>query len=111
MISLLLSFWISKWKTSEKGQQLIRICRGSNHPGREKQNIPVSPWSTHKKTPLARRRGIGSEILEIEKDSGIKPVFRLSPPSGGFNAVKEYYPKGDLGYRGEKINELLKRMI
>lgn len=41
----------------------------------------------------------------------IKPVFRLSPPSGGFRAVREYYPKGDLGNRGEKINELLKRMI
>lgn len=43
---------------------------------------------------------------------GIKPVFRLTPPSKGFkHSVKQHYPKGELGYRGEKINDLLKRMI
>ena len=41
----------------------------------------------------------------------LKPVFRLSPPSKGYKSVKLPYPKGDLGYRGEKINELLRRMI
>jgi large subunit ribosomal protein L30 len=42
----------------------------------------------------------------------IKPVFRLTPPSKGFKeSIKQHYPKGELGYRGEKINELLKRMI
>ncbi len=38
-------------------------------------------------------------------------VFRLSPPSGGLKAVRLHYPKGNIGYRGEKINDLLKRMI
>ena len=43
---------------------------------------------------------------------GIKPVFRLSPPSKGFKkSIKQHYPKGELGYRGEAINELLERMI
>jgi large subunit ribosomal protein L30 len=41
----------------------------------------------------------------------LKPVFRLTPPSKGLKNVKEFYPKGDLGYRGKEINELLKRMI
>jgi large subunit ribosomal protein L30 len=41
----------------------------------------------------------------------LKPVFRLTPPSKGFKSVKEAYPKGDLGYRGKEINELLERMI
>lgn len=36
---------------------------------------------------------------------------KLKPPKGGFKSLKEMYPKGDLGYRGEKINELIKRMI
>ncbi len=40
------------------------------------------------------------------------PVFRLSPPSKGFrHSIKSHFPKGELGYRGEKINELLERMI
>lgn len=41
----------------------------------------------------------------------LKPVFRLTPPSKGFKSVKLPWPKGDLGYRGKAINELLKRMI
>ncbi len=43
---------------------------------------------------------------------GLKPVFRLTPPSKGFKkSIKQHYPKGELGYRGEAINELLERMI
>jgi large subunit ribosomal protein L30 len=45
------------------------------------------------------------------KDSGIKPVFRLSPPSKGYRSIRMAYPRGDLGNRGEAINQLLKRMI
>ncbi len=42
----------------------------------------------------------------------IKPVFRLNPPSKGFKkSIKQHFPKGELGNRGEKINELLERMI
>lgn len=40
----------------------------------------------------------------------LKPIFRLTPPSGGFKSAKEHYPKGDLGNRKEAINDLLKRM-
>ncbi|MBI5332475.1 MAG: uL30 family ribosomal protein [Candidatus Aenigmarchaeota archaeon] len=36
---------------------------------------------------------------------------KLCPPLKGFRAIKIHYPKGDLGYRGDKINELLQRMI
>ena len=48
------------------------------------------------------------KLKDFEK---FNPVFRLTPPSKGFKSVKEHYPQGDLGYRGEKINELLERMI
>lgn len=49
--------------------------------------------------------------IRLKDFSCIKPVFRLSPARHGLKSIKEYYPKGDLGYRGEKINELLERMI
>jgi large subunit ribosomal protein L30 len=46
------------------------------------------------------------------KSTGIKPVFRLGPPKKGFkHSIKQHYPRGELGYRGEKINQLLERMI
>ena len=47
----------------------------------------------------------------VADDSKLKPVFRLNPPSKGYKAIRRFYPKGALGYRGEKINELLKRMV
>jgi len=42
----------------------------------------------------------------------LKPVFRLSPPSGGFRGTikKHYGDGGELGYRGKAINDLIKRM-
>jgi large subunit ribosomal protein L30 len=47
------------------------------------------------------------------KLKGIEPVFRLHPPSKGFKGKikNDYSSGGELGYRGEKINELLKRML
>lgn len=47
-------------------------------------------------------------------DSGIKTVFMLSPPVKGYERggiKKVFIQKGALGYRGEKINDLLSRMI
>jgi large subunit ribosomal protein L30 len=43
---------------------------------------------------------------------GAKPLFRLSPPRGGFEGNKRHWTVGgSLGYRGKDINELIKRMI
>ncbi len=43
----------------------------------------------------------------------IKPLFRLHPPKKGYKGkVKKSYASGGVaGYRGEAINELIKRMI
>ncbi|MEM2145437.1 MAG: 50S ribosomal protein L30 [Candidatus Jordarchaeaceae archaeon] len=43
----------------------------------------------------------------------LKPIFRLRPPKGGFHRTikKSIHANGELGYRGEKINDLLKKMI
>lgn len=43
----------------------------------------------------------------------IQPVFRLHPPTKGFKGKvkKSLAAGGELGYRGEKINELIKRML
>ncbi len=42
----------------------------------------------------------------------VNPFFRLHPPTKGFRGKvkKGYGMGGELGYRGEKINELLERM-
>jgi len=50
---------------------------------------------------------------EYQKLPNVQPVFRLHPPSKGFKGKtkKSYSAGGEAGYRGEKINELVKRMI
>lgn len=46
------------------------------------------------------------------EDIGIKKVFRFHPPRGGYKSIKRpVKDMGDLGYRGDKINDLILRMI
>lgn len=49
--------------------------------------------------------------VDMSKVPKLKTVFKLTPPSRGFKSTKTHYPKGDLGYRGQAINELIERMI
>ncbi len=44
---------------------------------------------------------------------GLKPIFHLHPPKGGFrkSVKRPFKGGGELGYRGEDINKLLKRMV
>jgi len=42
---------------------------------------------------------------------GMKKVFRLHAPRGGYRHTKLAYPRGALGYRKDKINELLRLMM
>jgi large subunit ribosomal protein L30 len=51
--------------------------------------------------------------FEYWKLPNVQPFFKLHPPTRGFKGKikKSYGMGGELGYRGEKINELIKRMI
>jgi large subunit ribosomal protein L30 len=54
-------------------------------------------------------------IEELEKGKtyeflNLKPFFRLHPPRKGINS-KKHFPKGVLGDNGEKINDLVLRML
>lgn len=76
-----------------------------------------------KKLILKRGRMEGNKRLDAKEaavafekikkgEFTIKPVFCLTPPSGGFKkSIKQHYPRGELGNRKEKINELIERMI
>lgn len=50
--------------------------------------------------------------IEFSQLPNIKPLFRLHPPKKGYKGkVKRSYAAGGVtGYRGEAINELIKRM-
>ena len=55
---------------------------------------------------------IASCKAEFQKLPNVQPVFKLRPPSKGFKGKtkKSFSAGGEAGYRGEKINELIKRM-
>ena len=42
----------------------------------------------------------------------VKPLFRLSPPKKGYEGIKRSFKNGGaLGYRGNEINKLIRRML
>lgn len=46
------------------------------------------------------------------EDNGVKPVFRLHPPRKGYEDIKKtFVESGSLGYRGDKIGDLINKMI
>ncbi len=51
--------------------------------------------------------------VEYWKLPDVQPFFKLHPPTKGLKGKikKSYGAGGELGYRGDKINDLLKRMI
>lgn len=53
------------------------------------------------------------ELCErANKEKDLPVVFRIEPPSKGWRNKKEHYKNGgSLGYRGEDINELIRRMM
>ena len=55
---------------------------------------------------------IVSGDVEFSQLNGVKPFFRMHPPKKGFKRTvkRPYNDHGELGYRGEAINELIKRM-
>ena len=69
---------------------------------------------------LAERKELGTtkEDLKLIMEGGkrpqelIKMPIRMHPPRRGYEGIKSSFGnKGSLGYRGEKINALLKRMM
>jgi large subunit ribosomal protein L30 len=61
-------------------------------------------------TELAKKLFDGN--LQVKDVPRLRRTFRCSPPSKGYENIKRSYKVGgSLGSRGEKIDDLLKRMI
>ena len=84
-----------------------RLRTRGNERVDEKTLKEITNFETFEKFANALLEG-KVKLKDFEK---INPVLKLTPPSKGFKSIKEYYPKGDLGYRGKEINELIERMI
>ena len=61
----------------------------------------------------ALAKAIAAGSADVRDVEGLKPIFRLTPPSKGYKGKKKlgFGMGGVTGYRGEKINDLALRMI
>ena len=80
-------------------------------------NKPLTEEYIKEKTKVDSEE-FAKEFIEAKRDlkeiTGLKQFFRLTPPVKGFErkGIKIPFSQGGaLGYRKEKINELIKRMI
>ena len=72
-----------------------------------KAELKESSFKTMK--TLAKNLSEGKVVMRDVP--GLKPVFRLHPPRKGYEGIKRSFKEGGaLGYRGEKINQLIRRM-
>tara|TARA_Y100001970_G_scaffold239089_1_gene300750 strand:+ start:703 stop:1176 length:474 start_codon:yes stop_codon:yes gene_type:complete len=63
------------------------------------------------KTIKALSKSLAEGKVVMRDVSALKPLFRLHPPRKGYEGIKRSFKEGGaLGYRGEKINQLIRRM-
>ena len=84
--------------------------------GKTEGDQPISEGFVRQNTDYdsieALSKAICTGKVRMSDIDGLKPVFRLHPPTGGYRTVKRAYTVGgSLGYRGKDINSLLEKMI
>ena len=75
------------------------------------EDTPVNRGMIRKVQNFGAWGEVSDEVISQLKPRMKKNAARLKPPSKGLKSVKLSWQKGDLGYRGDKINDLIKRMM
>jgi large subunit ribosomal protein L30 len=86
------------------------IAKRGRLPGGQKLTEEyLKEHTSHKSVEELSKAIFAGEKLE---DNGVKPIFRLHPPRKGYkNTRRAFNEDGTLGYRGEKIEDLIKKML
>jgi len=102
-------------RTRERVESIFRAFRltRKNHCVLVPQNVSTTGMLVKIRDYASWGEASDETIALLKKKFGEeKVVYRLQPPRGGFKGgIRQHYPKGALGYRGEKINDLIKAMI
>ena len=97
--------------TEEIIEQLLR--KRGRLPGNQRLTDAYVKKNSSHASIKALAKAIASGKGKVSDVEGLKPIFRLTPPSKGYIG-KRHLPVGMggiTGYRGEGINELATRMI
>ena len=83
--------------------------------GRLPGNVKVTDEYVAENTDYSNIQELAEALINSDiklADVGIKPVFRLHPPRKGYEDIRLSVNEGGaLGYRGEEIKDLAKRML
>ena len=99
----------------EVDQEIMEKLIGAR--GRTEGDRPIDEKVIRERSDFKSIKEMSSAIIEGSFQysglDGVKPIFRLPPPrKGGYEGIKRSFVNGGaLGYRGDKINALLDRMI
>jgi len=79
-------------------------------------DAPVTDDYVKEKTEFASIDALAAALVggeyRVKDVEGLKPVFRLHPPMQGYEGNKRsFVAGGSLGYRGDKINDLVRKML
>lgn len=99
------------WGEADKDTiELLLRKRGRNKNGEKLSEEYLKKYGHEDFSCIAQKIHEGKNVLSDFKF--LKPYFRLHPPKGGFKkSLKQNYGKsGELGYRGNSINDLARRM-
>lgn len=103
--------YVTWGELNEEGAEiLISKLRTVNH--NKVDNEFIKKYFSLEKSEFVKKIAEGE--IKINKYSSLLSLpIKLRPPSGGFKGKvsKPYKNKGEFGYRGIEINNLLKRMI
>jgi large subunit ribosomal protein L30 len=104
--------YITWGEPSEEVIEMLLTKRG-RLPGNERLTDAYVKKNSKYTTVKALSKAIASGKATVKDVEGLKPVFRLTPPSKGFRGKKNLGigMGGITGYRGEDINNLALRMI
>ena len=84
--------------------------------GRLMGDKPIDDNYVGSNSPFASVDAFAQSVVKDETKyadlKDVKPIFRLHPPLQGYEAVKkDLKTHGSLGYRGDRINALLDKML
>ncbi len=98
------------WGEADPGTiELLLRERGETAEGDRITDTTVGEALRAKDLPEVTRR---VAVAGMPKVAGLRPLFRLKAPKGGWRSTKRAYSLGGaLGYRGRAINDLVRRMV
>jgi len=82
--------------------------------GRSAEGHPLVGEPGTAPTPPSDVAALAKNVLAegLPRTRGLRPLFRLRAPKGGWRSTKKPYTLGGaLGYRGRAINDLVRKML